>query len=141
MKGAEKMKRVVYKEIATAINAIKENSPRKAAWMDYLYYIIDTYFSHGSGFDCGYTVDMDKSSADKIVIESSFHCMDGNGYYCGWNDFTVTVKPSMLFDIDISINFHGIKEKSYGLKDYIVETLHNALYATVADTDSIAKFL
>jgi hypothetical protein len=100
-----------YQKIATALNAI-ENCQKAdmqdalSRWEDVLDGINDTLPS-GSGFDNGTTINRDKSTHNKIVIDSAFHHMDSNGFYCGWSDLTITVKPDLRFGIDIKISFHG----------------------------------
>jgi hypothetical protein len=48
----------------------------------------------GSGIDMGATVDLDKSTGERVVIRVPFHRMSPNGYYVGWCDYTVTVTPT-----------------------------------------------
>jgi hypothetical protein len=53
--------------------------------------------------------------------------MDENGMYAGWYDFTVTVRPSLAFGLDMSI--HGKRHASLpdGTLDYLYEVYQNAL--------------
>lgn len=77
----------------------------------------------GSGFDAGTKIDLDRSTPEKIVLNTSFHHMDEHGYYCGWTEHTVTVRPSFLWDFDI----HVSGRDRNGIKEYIAETFHFAL--------------
>lgn len=77
---------------------------------------------HGSGIDAGCSVDLEKSDESRLVIDVPFHLMDPNGYYCGWRDYRVIVRPA--FD-GISIRVTG---RDYnGLKDCLAELFHHAL--------------
>jgi len=68
---------------------------------------MDSLLPSGSGIDNGSSIDTGKSSNNKIVINSSFHFMDEHGYYDGWQDFKVVVKPSLMFSIDVSLTRQG----------------------------------
>lgn len=85
----------------------------------------------GSGIDSGCTIDIDKSSDMRIVINSSYHVMV-EGYYSGWVDFVVTVKPSLAFGIVLDIRGQFSKcadPDPEGLKDYLLDTFAGALHA------------
>jgi hypothetical protein len=57
----------------------------------------------GSGFDSGTQFNEEKSSAIKLVFETSFHHMDEGGCYDGWTDHTITITPAFDgFDMAIS---------------------------------------
>ena len=58
---------------------------------------------HGSGFDCGCTINRDESTLNKLVIDTSYHCLNENGYYDGWLEFQVIITPA--FGNDVNINF------------------------------------
>ena len=47
----------------------------------------------GSGIDAGSTIAFEECKPDKIVFNSAFHVLDSNGYYDGWIDFKVIVRP------------------------------------------------
>ena len=112
----------LYKQLSRTINA-KENCKESGneAWFDKhscrLEYLVDSCLPHGSGIDSGCTIDTEKF--ESLLIYSSFHVMDKNGYYDGWVDFTVRVKPSLQFGIDLVIK--GNFGKHQGLKDYLYE--------------------
>jgi hypothetical protein len=48
----------------------------------------------GSGFDSGTRLDWDESGAGKIVFTTSYHHMNDGGYYDGWTDHKVIVRPT-----------------------------------------------
>ena len=79
---------------------------------------------HGSGFDSAPTLESVKP--DRLTVCGSYHAMDSNGSYCGWLDFTVTVKASLEYGIDVSARGAGAEHN-----DYIAETYQEALHATI----------
>ena len=107
--------------IGARLNCIESNN---SEWEDRhentIKNIIDNYLPHGSGIDSGNEIDFKKSTANKIVINSSFHTMDQQGGYSGWIDFKVIIKASLQFDFDLTIKGMFSKNKdSFGLKDYL----------------------
>jgi hypothetical protein len=85
------------------------------------------FLPHGSGFDSGCAIDFDNSTSDKIVILASFHHMDGNGFYRGWQDYKVIVTPSLVNGYNLKIT-----GKDYnGFKDYAYDTFAWVLSANV----------
>ena len=77
----------------------------------------------GSGFDDGTQIDLDRSTPEKIVLSTSFHHMNDGGYYDGWTEHVVTVRPSFVYGLDI----HVSGRNRNGIKEYITETFHFAL--------------
>lgn len=118
----------LYKQLSSTINAI-ENCGKSGneVWHDRhsarLQHLVDSHLPHGSGVDSGCTIDTEKF--ESLLIYSSFHVMDENGFYDGWIDFTVRVKPSLQFGIDLIIK--GNFGKHQDLKDYLHETFDFAL--------------
>ncbi len=86
--------------------------------------IIKDFFPHGSGIDNGCFFDFEKSNGERLVLNSSFHCMDNNGYYAGWIDFSVIVTPSleMGFYLRIKGNFGRYNQD---LKNYLQELFYD----------------
>jgi hypothetical protein len=78
----------------------------------------------GSGIDSGCKIDIENSGNKKIVITFSFHHMDENGYYDGWTNHKLIVKPELSesgFDLHITgpdKNF--VKDYLYDLFDHIL---------------------
>ena len=61
------------------------------------------------------------------MFRVDFHHMDDNGYYDGWTEHVVTVKPSLCFDIEISVSGRNRN----GIKEYILDTFHHLLIILV----------
>jgi len=86
----------------------------------------------GSGIDSGNQLDLDCSACDKLVINSSYHCMNSFGSYDGWVDYKVTVTPSLQHGIYINIaGYFSLNKNAYGLKEYLHEKYDSALNCAV----------
>jgi hypothetical protein len=83
----------------------------------------------GSGFNSGSCVNQEKSTSEKIVINSGFHTMDEMGGYDTWIDFSIIITPSLQFGFDLKIKniSDHYRWKKYALADYIYETFDHAL--------------
>lgn len=82
---------------------------------------------NGSGFDSDPHVSL--ATPEKMVISGSYHCMNEVGYYDGWIDFKVTVKPLLLFGFTLDVEadkMHWPKKYS-DLREYISEIYTEAL--------------
>lgn len=126
---------VMYKQIATAIGALQQSEKDNRqdnidAWKKVLHQLDDALPS-GSGFDNGTIINRQRSTPEKLVLDTAFHHMDSNGCYTAWSDITVTVRPSLRFDIDLHLNFHGYAVQD---KDYFYEVFHSALTAEAHTT-------
>lgn len=57
----------------------------------------------GSGIDCGTELLEDECSPTKLVFNMSFHHMNEPGYYDGWSEHQVIIKPTFGgFDMRIT---------------------------------------
>ena len=72
----------------------------------------------GSGFDNGTKIDFNQSNSKCLLFFTSFHHMNENGYYTEWTEHYISIKPDLVFDIDIKIS--GRDENQ--IKDYIHDT-------------------
>lgn len=82
----------------------------------------------GSGIDAGCKIDVEKSGYDKVVISFSFHHMNENGYYMGWTDHKLIVRPSFQ---GIELRITGPDKN--GIKDYLYQTFDYSLNELVND--------
>ena len=85
---------------------------------------------HGSGIDCAWRIETLQNG--NVVARNSFHLMDENGYYCGWQDFAVR-----LFvykgDIGYKVQLTGYRHRcnaAYALRDYLADAIDYALSAS-----------
>ena len=106
------------KAIAAKANCIKSgNEEWFDKWDDKINSIISS-LPHGSGID-GRTELDDKSTGDKIIINSEYHCMNEGGYYDGWINFRLTITGSLMFGFNLNIT--GNFGKYQDVKDYLHE--------------------
>jgi len=123
------MDKMVYQAIASALlsrNWAQENNlPMADIWSDRIEELCKNCLPSGSGIDCGTTLDMDKSSPDKLVFNVSFHHMDEWGGYDGWTEHQVIVTPSLWAGMELRIM--GRNERD--IKEYLADTYREALTA------------
>ena len=81
------------------------------------------HMPYGSGFDNGTKFVREKSNPGKFVFETSFHHMDGNGFYCGWTDHTVTIESN--FDGPTVTKVTGRNKRD--IKEYIAEVFQQVI--------------
>jgi hypothetical protein len=81
------------------------------------------YMPSGSGFDSGTTIDLDASTADKLVFSTSYHHMNDVGMYDGWTEHDVIVTPDLASGFKLRITGRDRN----GIKEYIAETFDSAL--------------
>lgn len=75
--------------------------------------LVRDFLPSGSGWDNGTKIDWDNSTGEKLVFFGSFHHMNDGGYYVGWTNHAITVRPSLIHGITLSIsgrNRNDIKE-------------------------------
>lgn len=134
--------RKLYQQIASTIDAYHRcvKTHREKIWelkhLEALHAIEANYLPHGSGIDNGCQFDLDHSTAERIMITSSYHCMDENGMYDGWADFAVTVTPSLVFGVSISVkSANGCSRQfvKYDLGEYLTDVFRDALEWGIGD--------
>lgn len=130
--------RPLYSVLACKINAYANCKEKWTGdkdstyeWMekheDMIEHLCQEHLPHGLGFDNESIIVMDKcKNGNELCIRSSFHVMNENGMYDGWVDFTMTVKPCLLFSFYLTIKGKFGKKHQH-LKDYIQEIFEEAL--------------
>jgi hypothetical protein len=91
--------------------------------------LVERYMPSGSGFDAGTKIDWQRSGADRLVFTTSYHHMNDGGFYDGWTEHVVTVKPSLAFGISLSV---GGRDRG-DIKNYIGDCFDEALCQHVSD--------
>lgn len=122
----------LYEVIAQTIDAWHRcceagNSPRAFDWSDWLTALEREHLPCGSGVDCGTKLDRDRSTGQRLVLLAPFHHMDANGFYAGWTDYEVHVRPCLMFGVDVRVKGRDRN----GVKDYLTEMYLHALTRTV----------
>lgn len=85
----------------------------------------------GSGIDCGSKL-LDSSKPDCIRIQADFHHINEHGYYDGWTEHIVTIRPSLQYGFTLSISGRNRNE----IKDYLYELFDYALRQNVEQVES-----
>ena len=135
-KGGRKMNRKVYQELARLVlarqNCIKSNNHE---WKDKhetrINFIVKNFLPSGSGIDSGNTIDLEKSNDEKLIIYSSFHAMNEDGYCDRWIDFTLIVKPSLSFGILLDIK--GKFGNRQDIKEYLYDIYRESLEQVIEE--------
>lgn len=112
----------IYQEISSLLQAIENctksnNTEWQSRHEDTINTLCKEFMPSGCGIDCGTKLDWNKSQPERIVFNVPFHHMDENGFYDGWTDYTVIVKPSLADGFDLRIKG---KDRNC-LKDYLAE--------------------
>jgi hypothetical protein len=88
--------------------------------------LVKRFLPSGSGWDNGTTLDLDRSSGEKLVFTGAFHHMNEHGFYDAWTDHTVTVTGSLLSGINLQISGRNRNQ----IKDYLHDMFDVALSHT-----------
>jgi len=111
-----------YRDLAGKIGARLNCASGNEKWFDKHTEDIEAFerdiLPFGSGIS-GCKIDLEKSTNEKIVINSEYHTMNEHGYYGRWIYFTVTVTGSLQFGVDLRIK--GNFGKDQDLKEYLYE--------------------
>lgn len=137
------MTRPLYQELATLLDARATCHGRADATGDddeQVIHWVDIAITHtdaiesivaagpsGAGIDSGTMIDLDVSTPEKLVFGVCYHHMDEYGYYDGWTDHTITVRPSLQFGIDIKISGRNRND----IKDYLHDVFRTWLKSEV----------
>jgi hypothetical protein len=77
----------------------------------------------GSGIDCGTKILYDECQPGKrVVLFAEFHHMNETGYYDGWTEHRIVVRP-IFSGIDIQIGGRNRND----IKDYLADVYYNVL--------------
>lgn len=76
----------------------------------------------GSGIDNGTRLDVDRSDAECLTFEVSFHHMT-NGMYDGWTEHTIKARASLAFGLHLQISGKNRNE----VKDHLLDVYHTWL--------------
>lgn len=76
------------------------------------------YANHGSGIDCDWHISESKRN---IIMSNSIHCMDDNGYYEGFMDFSILINKKDVNDIKVKFNTNSFYRRKYadGWREYL----------------------
>jgi len=109
--------------LAARLNCIKsDNTEWQHEWEEVILGIENNDLPSGSGVDSGCSIDLDKSTAERIIIHTSYHHMDDYGSYDGWTEHTVTITPA--FD-GFNLKISGRNRRD--IKEYLGDLFYEAL--------------
>lgn len=83
--------------------------------------LIKERFPNGSGFDSG--TKLISATEDKVVLQADFHHMSEHGYYTGWTEHQVIIKPHFEFGYILKVTGKNKRD----IKPYIEEYFYNIL--------------
>ena len=86
-------------------------------------YKLEQLLPSGSGIDSGCKIDVEKSSSDKVIITFGYHFLNDAGYYDGWGEYKLIIKPKLSNDFDLRIVG---KDRSF-IKDYLYDLFDTEL--------------
>ena len=75
----------------------------------------------GSGIDAGTT--MVSVSDKQIVLTAGYHHMNEGGYYDGWTEHTIRVRPSLMLGMTVTVSGPNRNQ----IKDYLQELYHRVM--------------
>lgn len=121
------MQRKLVEHLASALDAWQRcKQTGNEEWEDKHYARIielcDNHLPSGSGIDNGTTLDFDRSKPERLVLTTAYHHMT-EGFYDGWTDHQVVVKPSFVFGLDINVTGRNRND----IKEYLAEVFQSAL--------------
>ena len=117
----------VYRKLALTTRAWlhEHDTKNKEKHRETIKKLVSKYLPDGSGINNGVTFNFKESRSNKLVFNSSYH-LNFDGSYGDWIDFTVVVSPSLIREVDITINGKTIGE-NYDIHDYLYEVFYDSL--------------
>lgn len=91
--------------------------------------LVKDHLPSGSGFDSGTEIDLARSSPERLVFATSFHHMNEHGYYDGWSEHEVIVKPSLTWGFDLRVTGRDRRQ----IKEFIGESFDHDLRQEVGE--------
>jgi len=119
----------VYQQIATALDVMLRNNPNHVEFWSTRLKSIMRDAPSGSGFDSGTQLSED-SKPDRLIFCVEYHHMNDNGFYDGWTQHKVIVKPSLMHGLDMRVTG---RDRNM-IKDYIADVFSEWL-TQAADYD------
>jgi hypothetical protein len=96
-------------------------------WDESLAHLATKLLPRGAGFDCGTRILGRTQNGSGFILETEFHHMDDNGFYDGWTEHRITVRPSFVGGFDLTISGQNRDD----VKGYIAEVFNAALMRPV----------
>jgi hypothetical protein len=135
MRQTDTVAAIIASMVQAKINCGEATNGWESRWNHRLEWIGRNVLPSGSGFDSGSSVCLGKSDSQMLFIETAYHHMDEAGYYDGWTEHTVRVRPT-FFGVALTVTGRDRN----GIKDYIGETFQYVLDNPM-DADTYARFI
>lgn len=137
------------------IKPVDRDKRRISKVQDEIYEIINQYLPSGSGIDDGIKLfvteeeyEFFKSSSSiaddgKVILTSSFHVLDENGYYDEWIKFIVEIIPSLAHNFRLNIKgrfsnrAYNVKKDASDIKEYLYDLFSEALTKEIPELDDV----
>lgn len=135
------MKKKLYQEIAVLITSIQncykaknhEWAKRHIATINKL---VADFMPSGSGLDTGTKMDH-MSEPNTLIFNTAYHHMNESGFYDGWTEHKIIVKPSLAFGMEMRITGQDRND----IKEHLHEVYREALEQVITpapEADQIA---
>lgn len=116
------METKIYQKIASLVEAIANckksaNTEWEMRHGDFIDAIMRNLAPSGSGIDSGTKFLLEESMGEKLVFSFGFHHMNEGGFYDGWTEHKLTVRPSLSSGFAMTISG---KDRN-GIKDYLYD--------------------
>lgn len=92
-----------------------------------LYALVKEHMPSGSGVDNGTEIVFVRSGGSRLTFTCDFHHMNDAGYYDGWTQHTVTVRPDFCYGFHITVSGRNRND----ICDYLAELFTSALATDV----------
>jgi len=98
----------LYQELASTVSArlnciAAGNATGEDKHTERIETLVANHLPRGSGIDQYPTLDLDESTEERLVFHFGYHHMNENGFYDGWTEHILIVRPSLQFDIVLRI--------------------------------------
>lgn len=117
----------ILQALAQAVNVLRGTGrDEMKAWWSSVLDDIEDELPSGSGIDHGTKVDRERSTVDRIILTTAYHHMSEHGYYDGWTEHAVVIKPSLLYGFTVDVKGRDRND----IKDHLSDVYRHALEAT-----------
>lgn len=88
--------------------------------------LVFKYMPRGAGLDSGTSIDMKKSTPEKLVFTTAFHHHTESGY-AGWTEHPITVRASLIHGLWFTVSGRNRND----VKDHLMDVFDDALNTVV----------
>jgi hypothetical protein len=119
-----KLYQILARKIDARLNCLISGN---ADWKDAHEYeverLVNEHLPSGGGFDAGTKLDWGRSTSEKLVFTTAFHHMNAHGFYDGWTDHVIVVKPSLVHGFVVDVKGRNRND----IKDFAIDCFNHAL--------------